>query len=249
VVSIDHLTSCVAALEPWGLGMRAFTPAYGLAETTLAVSMVDVEAQPRVLSVDPEGLESGEVSLRDPGDPDGRALVSAGRLLPDFTVTRDGAVGELHVSGPSLALGYRNDPEATATRFRDGRFRTGDLGFLHDDELYVVGRTDDRLIIGGRNVDVADLEHEIAEDARIRKGNCAIVDVRSGERQRIVLVAETASPIERGDLLPAVRTIAARDHGLRIDDVVLLSPGQFPKTPSGKPQRYRCRGIAAGALP
>ena len=81
--------------------------------------------------------------------------MSCGSLLPGFSVCSDTTVGELRVRGPSLSSGYHGRPELTATRFRDGAFSTGDLGFVHDDQLYVIARTDDRLIVGGRNVDVA----------------------------------------------------------------------------------------------
>jgi len=154
-------------------------------------------------------------------------------------------VGELRVRGPSLANGYHGRPELTADRFRDGELRTSDLGFVHDGEVYVVGRLDDRLIVGGRNIDVADLEQEISEDPHVRKGNCAVVDLRTDTAQQIVLVAEAMPGAEPGDLLRRARTIAAQRHGLRIDDVVVLDHGQFPKTPSGKAQRYRCRELAA----
>jgi fatty-acyl-CoA synthase len=166
-------------------------------------------------------------------------------LLPGFSVERDGAVGELRVSGPSLASGYHGQPELTASRFHDGSFSTGDLGFVYDDELYVVARTDDRLIVGGRNIDVADLEQEIAEDPHVRQGNCVVVDLRTDGAQQIVLVAEATPGIERAALLRRARRLAARRIGLRIDDIVVLSRGEFPKTPSGKAQRYRCREIAA----
>ena len=241
---MNHLASCATAFEPYGLSLAPFTAAYGLAEATLAVSIGQADSEPRRLWADAEGIASGELSLCDPGAPPAREVMSCGSLLPGFSVSYDGGVGGLSVRGPSLASGYRAQPELTAARFNDGGFATGDLGFVHDDELYVVGREDDRLIVAGRNIDVAELEHEISEDSRVRKGNCAVVDVRTDGAQRIVLVAETTPGAERAELLHEVRTIAARRHGLRIDDIVVLPRGEFPKTPSGKAQRYRCRAIA-----
>jgi fatty-acyl-CoA synthase len=245
LVSMTHLAACATAFEPYGLTLTPFTPAYGLAEATLAVAMVDYRDEPKSVSVDVDRLIGGELSVVDGPGPGTRELVSCGRLLPDFSVWDDGAGSELRISGPSLASGYHGRPDLTATRFADGSFTTGDLGFVHEDELYVVGRTDDRLIIGGRNIDVADLEQEIADDPRIRKGNCVVVDLHHDGRQKIILVAETAPGTEGDALLRHARTIAAQKHGLRIDDVVVLDRGEFPKTPSGKAQRYRCREIAA----
>jgi fatty-acyl-CoA synthase len=207
--------------------------------------MGDISSEPRRLWVDAEGLVDGQLSISKEGVSRSRELVSCGSVLPGFSVSSAGPVGELSVRGPSLASGYRGQAELTATRFEGGAFTTGDLGFLHEDQLYVVARTDDRLIVGGRNVDVADLEQEIAEDPHVRQGNCAVVDLRANGAQQIVLVAEATPGTERAELLRRVRQIAARRLGLRIDDVVVLARGEFPKTPSGKAQRYRCREIAA----
>jgi fatty-acyl-CoA synthase len=245
LVSMSHLASCATAFEPYGLTLAPFTPAYGLAEATLAVTIGEFSAEPKRILVDFERLVGGQVAIVDGGGPGTRELVSCGSLLPGFGVSCDGDVGELRVRGPSIAAGYHGRPALTAARFQDGTFLTGDLGFMHEGELYVVGRTDDRLIVGGRNIDVADLEQEIAEDPRVRSGNCAVVDLHAYGRQQIVLVAETAPGMAGRDLLRRARTIAARKHGLRIDDVVVLGRGEFPKTPSGKAQRYRCRELAA----
>jgi acyl-CoA synthetase (AMP-forming)/AMP-acid ligase II len=245
LVSMTHLASCHAAFEPYGLTLTPFTPAYGLAEATLAVTIGDSGAEPRCLSVDFERLVSGEVTVVEGRGPGTRELVSCGSPLPGFSVSRNGDVGELCVSGPSIATGYHGQSQLTATRFQDSGFITGDLGFVHEDELYVVGRTDDRLIVGGRNIDVADLEQEIADHPQVRSGNCVVVDLHADGRQEIVLVAETAPGADGPELLRRARTIAARRHGLRIDGVIVLGRGEFPKTPSGKPQRYRCREIAA----
>ena len=152
------------------------------------------------------------------------------------------------ISGPSLGRGYHGQPELTAARFTGTELRTGDLGFVHEGEVYVVGRLDDRLITGGRNVDVLDIELEIGESTEIRGGSCAIVDVSIGEAQKIVLVAELDPGGQEEKALRDARTIAARRHGLRIDGCVILARGQFPKTPSGKAQRYRCRQLALDEL-
>jgi acyl-CoA synthetase (AMP-forming)/AMP-acid ligase II len=244
LINLSHLESCVAAFEPYGLSLSAFSAAYGLAEATLGVSFGAIDSEPRRIWVDSGGLAEGRLSICDQGDSGATSIVSSGTPLPGFSVSHPGEVGELLVSGPSLARGYRGQPELTAARFRDGAFATGDLGFMHEGELYVVGREDDRLIVAGRNIDVADLEEELAEDPRVRKGNCAVVDVRSDAGQKIVVVAEAAPDADRSELLRTIRTVAARRHGLRVDDLVVLDRGQFPKTPSGKAQRYRCRELA-----
>ena len=248
VVVGSHLRGCVNAFAGDGLTLTPFVPAYGMAEATLGVSTGSPSSEPRSLWVRSEGLFDGELALCDEGDPGARELVSCGATLPGFSVAYDGTVGELRVDGPSLGLGYHRAPELTAERFTDGGLLTGDVGFVHEGELYVAGRLDDRLIVAGRNIDVADLELEISEDSGVRKGNCAVVDVRRGDSQKIVLVAELDSETTPDALLGYVREVAARRHGLRIDQLVTVDRGQFPKTPSGKAQRYRCRELAQTAM-
>lgn len=245
LVSMSHLDACAKAFELCGLSLTAFTPAYGLAEATLAVTVAEVCTPPQAVSIDFERLIAGEIAIIERAAPGTRELVSCGSPLPDVTVSCDGDVGELQVTGPSMATGYHGHPELTASRFGADGFRTGDLGLIHDNQLYVVGRTDDRLIVAGRNIDVADLEQEIADHPHVRSGNCVVVDLHTDGQQQIFVVAEAVPGTDGLDLLRRARTIAARRHGLRIDDVVVLGRGEFPKTPSGKAQRYRCREIAA----
>jgi acyl-CoA synthetase (AMP-forming)/AMP-acid ligase II len=243
-----HLRACADAFAGDGLSYAAFSAAYGMAEMTLGVTLGGGGAAPRSVWVRSEGLFSGVLEACEPGDPAGRELVSCGTPLTGFEVSHTGSVGELYVSGPSLARGYHGRPDLTAERFTDSGFATRDVGFVDDGELFVVGRLDDRLIVAGRNVDVSDLELEIAAGGAVRKGNCAVVDVRLRDTQRIVLVAELDGSAAPDALLGHVREIAARRHGLRIDQVVALDRGQFPKTPSGKAQRYRCRELALSAM-
>ena len=240
----SHLRACADAFASAGLSLNAFTPAYGLAEATLAVAIGDLASAPSSIWVWGDGLFDGELAMCEPDDPSARELVSCGSCLPGFTVSHEGEVGELHVSGPSLAEGYHDLPEATRQRFRDGAFATGDFGFVDEGDLYVAGRLDDRLIAAGRNIDVAELELEISERTMVRSGSCAVVDVRHGDVQKVVLVAELEADSGPGELLAQARDIAARRHGLRIDRAVILDRGQFPKTPTGKAQRYRCRELA-----
>lgn len=239
-----HGTACAEAFAPYGLRPGAFTATYGLAEATLAVAIAEIESAPSSLWANGDSLFAGELEVTAPDQPGSRELVSCGPPMPDFAVTHDGEVGELHISGPSLARGYHAQPELTAGRFSSGRLATGDLGFVHEGDVYVVGRLDDRLIAGGRNIDVADLELSLGEDTPVRSGSCAIVDVRQGTAQKIVMVAELEGDADVGDVLEQARTIAARRVGLRLDRAVIVDRGQFPKTPSGKAQRYRCRELA-----
>ena len=165
-------------LRAKGAAAHAVTPAYGLAEATLAVTMTPVADSPRCLSVDRELLLTGE--LRSVGAGDSRAcqIVSAGRPLKGTTVRIEPRAphetsGEIHVRSGSLASGYYRSPGETSERFHDGECRTADLGALVDDDLYVVGRLDDLLIVAGRNVHARDLEAALEDAGSLRPRSCA----------------------------------------------------------------------------
>jgi fatty-acyl-CoA synthase len=121
------------------------------------------------------------------------------------------------------------------------------MGFIWNSELYVTGRTDDVLIVAGRNIFVQELEANIGAEPGIRKGNCAIVDIPRAGRNRIALVAETGSAeVDPNELASRLGKVTREYCGLAIDEFIFLPIGTFPKTPSGKVQRYRCRHLVQG---
>ena len=248
----DVLEAAADALAPRGLTPDAFTVAYGLAEATLAVTMGALERRPRSLHVDGDALANGRIEEVPAEQPGARRILSTGTPVGATEVEVDPLTSEIVVRSPSVARGYLRDPAATAARFHDGAVRTGDVGFVRDGELYVVGRSDDVLIVGGRNVYVHEVEAEMSGDRAIREGNCAIVEHHRDGRAQIGILAELASA--RGDgggrngedrdaVGDRLRRIALERAGLAVDEIVFLDPGAFPKTPSGKVQRFRCREL------
>jgi acyl-CoA synthetase (AMP-forming)/AMP-acid ligase II len=254
-VQWDVLEAAAAALAPRGLSLDTFTVAYGLAETTLAVTIGDLEGPPRYLHVDGEALANGRVEEVAEDAPGARRILSTGTPVGATEVEVDPLTSEIVVRSPSAADGYFGDPAATSARFQDGAVRTGDIGFVRDGELYVVGRSDDVLIVGGRNVYVHEVEAEMGADPAIREGNCAIVESHREGRARIGVLCELASARGGGDaagedadgVSDRLRRIALERVGLSVDEVVFLDPGAFPKTPSGKVQRFRCRELLSRA--
>jgi acyl-CoA synthetase (AMP-forming)/AMP-acid ligase II len=224
------------------------TPGYGLAEATLGVTLADLDAPPSYVRVDARALWEGDVRIVGPDVPDGaavRRVVSCGPPMGGVGVRIDQPSGEIVVRGPALGLGYHRNPEATKERFRDGELWTGDLGFMADGELHVIGRTDDIVIVGGRNVHALDIEDAVGAESGVRTGNCAIVDVGGDGGTEITLVAELdGDGIDARELSTRLRRTSVEAAGVQINRFVFLPKGAFPKTPSGKAQRYRCRAIA-----
>ncbi|HEY0195194.1 MAG TPA: AMP-binding protein, partial [Kofleriaceae bacterium] len=265
--TLDRFTRAFA-----GAGFRRdrFYPCYGLAEGTLIVSGGEPAAPPIVQVVDGRALERHRVVAAAADHPNARGVVGCGRSLLDQTVViaqpetgarlADGEVGEIWVSGPSVALGYwqRADDSARVfhARLADGAgpfLRTGDLGFLIDGELFIAGRLKDVVIIRGRNHYPQDLELSVERcHPALRPGNVAAFSVEVASEERLVVVQE-ADPQRLGDpgeVVAAVREALSAGHELPLYALVLTAPGSMFKTSSGKIQRGACRAAyLAGQLP
>ncbi|MCA9658182.1 MAG: AMP-binding protein, partial [Myxococcales bacterium] len=263
-VRADTLAAFADRFARCGFDRRAFYPTYGLAEATLLVSgNVGAPRPPIDLRVDADALAGGRVRASDAVDRS-RALVSCGPVAADYEVaivdpeTRRrcpaDAIGEIWLRGPSVAGGYWERPEESAATFNatleggaGGFLRTGDLGFLRGDELFVVGRLKDLLIIRGRNVYPQDIEAAAQEaHPHVRAGCVAAFGVDVGGEERAVVVAEVdprGAPLDAEAILQAVRARVAEELELELHVVSLLARGGLPKTSSGKIQR-RATGAA-----
>lgn len=240
-----------------GWDRRCWTPAYGLAEATLMVSMA--EGGPVVGRFGTAALQAGRGVRAGGADPCGdpcTELVAAGR--PSGAEVRivdpqtraelaDGRVGEIWAAGEGVALGYRGGGRATGrtfrARLRDGRgpfLRTGDLGFVLDGDLYVTGRLKEVVIVNGRNVHPHDLE-EAGRRAHPAAGVGAAFAVRDG-REHLVLVQEVRArngePLD--EVARRIRHAVSGAAGVPVS-VVLVRRNGVPRTTSGKVQRTRAR--------
>ncbi len=240
-VRAETLRRFAEAFAPCGFRRSAFVPCYGLAEATLLVTAARGAADDSPVSCGalPPG---GEVLVVDPE----AGVPSAGE-----------AVGEIWVSGPSVAAGYWNRPEETRETFgavlQDGRghplryLRTGDLGFVRGGELVVTGRLKDLIILRGRNLYPQDVELT-AEQAHpaLRAGGGAAFSVEEQGEERLVVVFEVGReagrhPGELSTIADAIRRAVAEEHGVRVAGVALVRTGTIPKTSSGKIRRRECR--------
>jgi fatty-acyl-CoA synthase len=231
-------------------------PAYGMAEATLAMSfaavgedlpvlLLDAETfrrEGRVVTPDDDALSLAFVSCGKPFSKHGICVIDA-----EGNVLGEDREGELVFSGPSLTDGYWKNPEATAEVFRTivggGDtiwLRTGDLGFVHDGNVFITGRSKDLIILNGRNHHPQTIEWSVAEIDGVRKGNVVAFSRPGKESEELVVVAETrADP--PADLKETIIAAVADRLSLKVTDVVLLGAGQLPKTSSGKLQRRKTR--------
>ena len=255
--------------EPYGFQRNAFYPCYGMAETTLFLSGGVVHTGPTVRTIEKQALEQNRaLILHDDSDINPtmeRSIVACGRTWHDQCVRvvdpetcmpcDDGCVGEIWTMGGSVAKGYWNNAAQTRETFQahlaDGTgpfLRTGDLGFMHDGDLFVTGRLKDIIIIQGRNHYPHDIEATVAEShPSFRPGNGAAftIDVKGEERLAIVQEIErswTRSADSR-ELTQIIREAVAKRHGLYAHTVALIRAATIPKTTSDKIRRKLCRSM------
>jgi thioester reductase-like protein len=249
----------IRKFEPYGLNPTSFFSAYGLAEFTLAVTNYGRTIQ----AFDSAALGRHRVQ---PASPDAVAadtttLVSCGRVLGatevkivDVTAAPREAgergVGEIWIRGPSKCLGYWRRPELSASIFEvrlpgdaEGGptwLRSGDMGFLHDGELYICGRSKDMLIVRGLNCYPQDIEALVEQDDRIRKG-CVAAFAHEGESgEALVVVAE----LKNRQRVPDARELNRRlmeGLGVAAASFVFIEARTIPKTSSGKIVRHLVR--------
>ncbi|MEX2173452.1 MAG: aminotransferase class I/II-fold pyridoxal phosphate-dependent enzyme [Pirellulaceae bacterium] len=269
-VRADTLARFAERFGPYGFRPEAFYPCYGMAETTLIVTGGYRGRLPAIRSFDGRKLDAKQVVPVHAGKAGGRALVSCGRVLPDEQVKivqpetlaelPPDEIGEIWIGSPSVAQGYWNNPAATQATFQariagtdEGPFlRSGDLGFLHEKELFVTGRLKDMIIVRGVNRYPQDIEMTVERASeRIAPQAVAAFALDLAGRERLIIVAE----VERtrrddwSDVIAAVRKAVAAEHELPPDAVVLVRFGSIPKTSSGKIQRHASRDeFLAGTL-
>jgi acyl-CoA synthetase (AMP-forming)/AMP-acid ligase II len=217
------------SFEPFGFRSKAFCPSYGLAEATLGVTMVAPEESWRTLRLDRDALAAGAITRRADGDME---AVSSGPPLDGIKVTvapgRPNA-GTITVEGPSVFDGYLGEPSAA------GRFETSDVGFLDDGQLYVLGRSDDVLVVRGRNLHVTDLEDAVESLAQVRAGSCAVVPEPPG--YTVVIEGVRSGDGARTSFERRVRAVLVERCGVAPQRVLTVDRGVVPKTSSGKKQR------------
>ncbi|MBE9128725.1 MULTISPECIES: fatty acyl-AMP ligase [unclassified Coleofasciculus] len=262
-VRAETIERFVTAFEPCGFRRQAFYPCYGMAETTLFLSGGLKSAMPVIFQVKGAALEQNQV-VPACGETGSRTLIGCGRtwlqekiviVNPDsLTRCPAGQVGEIWVSGPSVAQGYWNRPEATAYSFNvyladtgKGPFmRTGDLGFVQDNELFVTGRLKDLIIIRGSNHYPQDIELTVEQShPGLRAGCGAAFSVEVKGEERLVVVQEVERRYLRSldveEVLGNIRQALVAQHGLQLYKAILVKTGTIPKTSSGKIQRHACR--------
>ena len=248
-----------------GAGFRpeSLTPSFGLAEATLLVTANNGSQPPYELIADKAELGNGRIRQCSQESPGAQHLVGSGKPAPGVQIrivqheTRSvsdlESVGEIWVAGKSVGRGYWGKPEESLATFGahlnsgEGPFlRTGDLGFIHQGELFVTGRLKDVIVIRGVNYYPQDIEHTVeSSHAALRPDAGVVVGLEEDRRVQLVAVHEIRRDcwrtVDPAEVFDSIRRAVAREHQLTLHGIVLLKPLTLPKTSSGKVQRARCR--------
>ncbi len=250
------------AFAPSGFRATALCPGYGLAEATMRVTCSRRGTMPVAVTVHADALMGHRVETATDAAPS-TTLVGCGPTETDtrIEIVRPGTVapcdpneiGEIWISGRSVALGYWNQADATQRTFRartlDGAgpfLRTGDLGFVRDGELFVTGRIKDVLIIRGLNHYPQDIEQTVAAcHPTLRADWGAAFQLSLDGEERVAIVQEVSRTalrtLDANDVIATIRQVVAQQHDLPVAVVLLVRPATIPKTSSGKIQRQACR--------
>ena len=273
-INHETLNSFAETFAPYGFDYSAFYPCYGMAEATLIISGGSNTAVV-TKTVRGKALEQNKIEIADDNEPHPHTLVSCGRSLFDQRIAianpetlvscKPGEVGEIWVSGTSIAQGYWRQPQISEATFnaylkdtQSGPFlRTGDLGFICEGELFFTGRLKDLIVIKGRNHYPQDIEKTVQETTSWIRPSCvASFSIELQGEEKLVVLAEvertywsrnrsssngTAAMISVKDLTQSIRREISKNHDLQTHSILLLKPGTLPKTSSGKIQRHACR--------
>lgn len=236
-------------------------PGYGLAEATLKVTCAEVGRLPRIMELDNSAYEKGQVISFNQviAGSKSRKVVGCGwsHIDADIRIVNPHSlkecapneIGEIWVSSTSIALGYWNNPQTSESVMQASlssnskRFlRTGDLGFVNDNELFVVGRLKDLIIIRGRNLYPQDIEYVVENcHSALRAGRSCAFSIKHEGAEALVIVAE----IERterhnfnaAEIFEKLTKKILTEFEVSVFDIVFVRTGTFALTSSGKPQR------------
>jgi acyl-CoA synthetase (AMP-forming)/AMP-acid ligase II len=241
-----------------GLKSAALHSSYAMAENVFAVTQSSIDGSHGPARLCADGVQFRGAHRIVPaveGTPGAMAFTSSGRLLPHHeirilsdagTILGESCVGEILVKSDCLFDGYYNRPDLTAQALVAGWYRTGDLGFCRDGELYVVGRKKDLLIIGGENIYPQDIEEIVEGHSAIHDGRVIAMGVYNPDlgTEDIVVVAE----VERDELLTGaaeiereLRSLVVAGMGVAIRSIFLKPPKWIVKSTAGKPARSATR--------
>ncbi len=229
-------------------------PVYGLAESTVGLAFPQRQTSAIVDYIEREALTINGVATPAKTPEEGVGFVGCGQAIPgheirivdeESNLLPERKVGEIQFRGPSSMQGYYRNSEATEAVFDHGWWRTGDLGYIANNNIFITGRKKDVIVKAGHNIYPDEVETLAGEVEGIRKG-CVIAFGSINpvsQKEKFILVAEINPGWKRQRSKIKAKVIEAigKQGIIKPDEVVLVSPHRIPKTSSGKLQRHACK--------
>jgi fatty-acyl-CoA synthase len=240
----------------FNVGSGLLQSSYAMAENVFAVSQSDIDAAPNTIWIDGQQYRTAHRIVAVPQEaPGAMSFTSSGRLLPNQhvrilsdsgAIAPDDSVGEIAIQSDCLFNGYYKRPDLTAEAFLDGWYRTGDLGFFFQGELYVVGRKKDLLIVGGENIYPQDIEEIVSAHPDIHDGRTIAMGIYNPEigTEDIVVVAEVENQemlAQTSGIEQQIRSSIVAALGIAVKMIFLKPPKWIVKSTAGKPARSATR--------
>jgi acyl-CoA synthetase (AMP-forming)/AMP-acid ligase II len=257
-VRASSMNEFYGAFAPIGLKQSALQSSYAMAENVFAVTQSGIEGTggPSVIWADPQRFRSEHlIAPLEKNAPGSISFTSSGRLLPGNEahivgeagdILAQGSVGEIAIRSDSLFHGYYNRADLTDQVIRDGWYYTGDLGFLLDDELYVVGRKKDLLILGGENIYPQDVEEIVCGHPSVHDGRAIALGIYNPDlgTEDLVVVAEVDDEVhsQRAEEIEReIRSSVVGEMGVAVRTIFLKPPKWIVKSTAGKAARSSTR--------
>ncbi|WP_082152153.1 AMP-binding protein [Crocosphaera watsonii] len=262
-IQYKTLERFINKFQSCGFKSHYFYPCYGMAESTLMVSGGELEKEPICLNLDAEQLAKNIICEGNGNSTKVKELVGCGHSWLDTdiqivnpeteTICEDNQIGEVWVSGSSIAQGYWQQSEVNTAVFSNKidslngcYLRTGDLGFIRNQELFITGRIKDLIIIWGKNYYPQDIENTVQNcHPALRKDGAAAFSLEVDNQERLVIVQEVERTylrnLDTNEVVKAIREAVSLEYELQVYAIALIKPASIAKTSSGKIQRYACR--------
>jgi acyl-CoA synthetase (AMP-forming)/AMP-acid ligase II len=265
-VRAETLAKFAQLYKPYGFKKEAFYPCYGMAEATLFITGINPQEYPTITYLDKKALTEDRILTVTPDNPNAKAAVSCGHTwLGDEVIIVDpetkikckgDRVGEIWTRGKGIGAGYWQKEAQTESTFKatlvdnpnQTYLRTGDLGFIKDDELYITGRIKDLMILWGRNHYPQHIEETVeGSHPALRPNHGAAFSVEVGGEEQLVIAHEinraNIRNLNAEEVIGAIRLAVGEQNLANVFAVALLKTGSIPKTSSGKIQRRACQSM------
>ena len=253
-ISAGLMTRFMKAMAAFGMNQEAMLPVYGMAEASLAVAFSSLGKRPVIERLDRQRMQRDwmAVPAAETANNDVMELVQLGRPVEGVEIRvvdegdetlPQGRIGHIQIRGANVCSGYWDAPEANQKAFCGDWLRTGDMGFFRRGGLVVTGRAKDVLFVNGQNFFAADLENEAEAVEGVQPGKVAVCGVfdPSLARDRVIVFLKSHDPDKNAWLFSRVKQHLQRTTGVRVDTMVPLKSASFPRTSSGKLQRFKLK--------